>query len=385
MDAAISSAGIETLEKRFPKGDVLLDIYSFVNTSAPLELYLEENYPHFAIYAGDDQGLRALRTEEARGERDGLRRPADHWKVLLHRPSGDRESLRRKFRHILVDEYQDTNRLQAEIVDSMASIGGTSWWSATTRSRSTRSAGASFENILTFPLRFPGAAIYKLETNYRSTPQILQLANAAIAQNRFQFPKELRPSAATGPEPALVGVDDVFEQANFVAQRILELRDEGTELSEIAVLYRSHYQSLELQMELARRMIPYDIRSGVRFFEQAHIKDVLAYLRIIGNPRDELSWKRVLKLYPKVGERTAAAVVGRDQPFTRPARAVSPDAAPGQRPCGCGKCRERPRSPPQARLGSDETQSGGGHPPDRRERIRRVRAHEVPQRPGQAR
>jgi DNA helicase-2/ATP-dependent DNA helicase PcrA len=113
-----------------------------------------------------------------------------------------------------------------------------------------------------------------------------------------------------GPEPAAVGVDDVFEQASFVAQRILELRDEGEKLSDIAVLYRSHYQSLELQMELSRRLIPYEIRSGVRFFEQAHIKDVIAYLKIMTNPRDELSWKRVLKLYPKIGEKTAAEVWG---------------------------------------------------------------------------
>src|SRR5207244_435061 len=111
-----------------------------------------------------------------------------------------------------------------------------------------------------------------------------------------------------GPDPAVVGVDDVFEQASFVAQRILELRDEGESLSEIAVLYRSHYQSLELQMELSRRLIPYEIRSGIRFFEQAHIKDVIAYLKVVTNSRDELSWKRMLKLYPKIGEKTAAEV-----------------------------------------------------------------------------
>ena len=121
-----------------------------------------------------------------------------------------------------------------------------------------------------------------------------------------------------GPDPAVVGVDDVFEQASFIAQRILELRDEGESLGDIAVLYRSHYQSLELQMELTRRLIPYEIRSGVRFFEQAHIKDVLAYLKVVTNTRDELSWKRMLKLYPKVGEKTAAEV------WTRIAQASNP-------------------------------------------------------------
>jgi DNA helicase II / ATP-dependent DNA helicase PcrA len=182
--------------------------------------------------------------------------------------------------------------------------------------------GASFENILTFPLRFPDAKIYKLETNYRSTRQILNLANASIAANRFLFRKELQAVRGDGPDPAVVGVDDVFEQASFVAQRILELRDEGVDLDEIAILYRSHYQSLELQMELTRRNIPYEIRSGVRFFEQAHIKDVLAFLKVITNTRDELSWKRMMKLYPKVGEKTASEVWLRISQSSNPLDAI---------------------------------------------------------------
>src|SRR5437868_12325465 len=196
--------------------------------------------------------------------------------------------------------------------------------------------GASFENILTFPLRFPDAAIYKLETNYRSTAQILRLANHSIANNRFQFRKELRAVRGEGPEPAVVGVDDVFEQAAFVAQRILELRDEGESLGEIAVLYRSHYQSLELQMELSRRLIPYEIRSGVRFFEQAHIKDVIAYLKIMTNARDELSWKRVLKLYPKIGEKTAAEVWAKIGQAADPLQRFLHDPNPSPRARGEG-------------------------------------------------
>src|SRR5260221_11456788 len=127
--------------------------------------------------------------------------------------------------------------------------------------------GASFENIITFPLRVPQAKIYKLETNYRSTRQILGLANASIAQNRFQFRKELQAARGDGPDPAGVGVDDVFEQASFIAQRILELRDEGESLGDIAGLYRSHYHALERQMELSRRLIPYASPSGIRFVD----------------------------------------------------------------------------------------------------------------------
>jgi DNA helicase-2/ATP-dependent DNA helicase PcrA len=312
MESAISSLGIKTLEKRFPKGDVLLDIYSFViNTRTPLELHLEENFPHFALYK--EEMVNVFRRYKDR-KRDANAMDFDdllvNWKLLLDDHPEVAEPLKRQFRHILVDEYQDTNKLQAEIIDSMASVRRNVMVVGDDAQSIYSFRGASFENILTFPLRFPDAQIYKLETNYRSTRQILALANHSIANNRFQFRKELQAVRGDGPDPAVVGVDDVFEQAQFIAQRILELRDEGESLSEIAVLYRSHYQSLELQMELSRRLIPYEIRSGVRFFEQAHIKDVLSYLKIVTNTRDELAWKRVLKLYPKIGEKTAAEVWG---------------------------------------------------------------------------
>src|SRR3989449_3818905 len=310
MDSAVSSLGIKTLEKRFPKGDVLLDIYSYlINTRTPLELHLEENFPHFAIYK--EEMISVFRRYKDR-KREANAMDFDdlliNWKLLLDDHPDIAEVLKRRFRYLLVDEYQDTNKLQAEIVDGMAAVRRHVMVVGVDAKSTYSFRGASFENIITFPMRFPDAVIYKLETNYRSTPQILQLANSAIVHNRFQFQKELHAVRGDGPDPAVVGVDDVFEQASFIAQRILELRDEGEKLSDIAVLYRSHYQSLELQMELSRRLIPYEIRSGVRFFEQAHIKDVIAYLKIMINPRDELSWKRVLKLYPKVGEKTAADV-----------------------------------------------------------------------------
>jgi DNA helicase-2/ATP-dependent DNA helicase PcrA len=166
--------------------------------------------------------------------------------------------------------------------------------------------GAEFTNIYEFPKRYPEASLFKLETNYRSTPEILAVANVSISHNKRQFPKILQ-SVKRSKEfkPALVPCSDVEQQAAFVASRILELRDEGTSLEEIAVIYRSHYHSIELQLELSRRNIPYRVQSGVRFFEQAHIKDVISYLRIIVNPRDELAWKRVLKMIPGIGRVTA--------------------------------------------------------------------------------
>jgi len=330
MESAISSLGIKTLEKRFPKGDVLIDIYSYlINTRTPLELHLENNYPHFGIYRDEMIGV-FRRYKERKREANAM--DFDdllvNWKLLLDDYPDVSAALQRRYRYILVDEYQDTNKLQAEVVDGMAAVRRNVMVVGDDAQSIYSFRGASFENIITFPLRFPEAKIYKLETNYRSTRQILSLANASIAQNRFQFRKELQAVRGDGPDPAVVGVDDVFEQASFIAQRILELRDEGESLGDIAVLYRSHYQSLELQMELSRRLIPYEIRSGIRFFEQAHIKDVIAYLKIVTNSRDELSWKRVMKLYPKVGEKTAAEVWARIGTAQDPLQAFLNSAGP---------------------------------------------------------
>jgi len=364
MESAISSLGIKTLEKRFPKGDVLLDIYSFlINTRTPLELHLENNYPHFALYR--DEMVNVFRRYKER-KREANAMDFDdllvNWKLLLDDHPEVSEALKRRFRSILVDEYQDTNKLQADIVDAMASEKRNVMVVGDDAQSIYSFRGASFENILTFPLRFPEAKIYKLETNYRSTPQILALANASMSNNRFQFRKELHAVRGPGPNPAVVGVDDVFEQAAFVAQRILELRDEGESLADIAVLYRSHYQSLELQMELSRRLIPYEIRSGVRFFEQAHIKDVIAYLKIVTNPRDELSWKRVLKLYPKVGEKTAAEVWGRigaaPDPLQAFLRGPSPGASRHPLPASRGEGPSTLESP------SPRSRGEGGRRPD---------------------
>ncbi|HVR44525.1 MAG TPA: ATP-dependent helicase [Thermoanaerobaculia bacterium] len=310
MDGAIADAGIPTLERRFPKGDVLLDVHSHViNMRGSLEKYVEENFPQFLVWLDE---MRRVFGRYAERKRKASAMDFDdllvNWKRLLEETPEVAEALKRRFRHVLVDEYQDTNRLQAEIVDAMASVRPNVMVVGDDAQSIYSFRGASFENILTFPRRFPGCRIYKLEMNYRSTPEILDLANASIRNNRYQFPKQLMPTRPSGPQPAMVGVDDVYAQAQFVAQRILELRDEGEPLDEIAVLYRSHYQSLEIQMELSRRNIPYLVRSGVRFFEQAHVKDVVSYLRILNNPKDELSWIRVMKLYPKVGDRTARAV-----------------------------------------------------------------------------
>ena len=147
--------------------------------------------------------------------------------------------------------------------------------------------------------------MFKIETNYRSTPEILNVANAAIAANVNQFTKELAPSRKSGLKPALVQCHNAGQQAAFIAQRALELHEEGTSLNHVAVLYRSHFHALELQLELTRRQIPFSITSGIRFFEQAHIKDATAYLKFIANPRDEVSFKRLVQLMPGIAAKGA--------------------------------------------------------------------------------
>jgi DNA helicase-2/ATP-dependent DNA helicase PcrA len=168
--------------------------------------------------------------------------------------------------------------------------------------------GADINNLLDFPKTFEGAKIYKLEINYRSSPQILALANNIITHNINQFPKILKAVKEPAEKPLAVKTKDVYAQAKFIAQRTLELNNQGTPLKEIAVLFRSHFQILELEIELMKRNIPYIMRGGVRFFEQAHIKDVMSYLKIINNPTDELSFKRAVSLYKGIGRSYAAKI-----------------------------------------------------------------------------
>ncbi len=310
LEAATSDRNIRTLERRFPKGDVLLDLYSFtVNTERPFPEVLALQAPHFSELEAE-----IVSVFQRYRERKRAANACDYddlllmWKRLLVESGEAATALSASYDHVLVDEYQDTNRLQGEIVDGMARVKRNVTVVGDDAQAIYSFRGASFENILGFPERYPEAQVFRLTRNYRSTPEILALANASIAKNVRQFEKELTAARGPGPQPAVVALPDIPDQARFVAQRVLEWHDEGEKLADLAVLYRAHYQALELQIELTRRGIPYEIRSGTRFFEQRHVKDVLAFLRVVVNPKDELSWKRALKVFPRVGERSATAV-----------------------------------------------------------------------------
>lgn len=303
-------AGVDPKEKHFPKGNVLESLLAFAaDTDRTAAAAVMDRAPYLADHLAEIEAVAAKYIErkkeiQAMDFSDLL----THTRTLLSGHEPVRALYQARFQHILVDEYQDTNKVQADIIDLLAG-GHRNLTVVGDDAQSIYSfRGAHFENIITFPDRYTDARLFRLEANYRSTPPILALANASIAQNKRQFKKELATTREAGPLPALVPCREVLQQADFIAQRILELNDEGVPLSEIAVLYRAHYHSMEVQMELTRRGIPFEIRSGLRFFEQRHIKDVTAFVRLVASPSDELAWKRALKLLPRVGEATAARI-----------------------------------------------------------------------------
>src|SRR5882762_5287479 len=308
INTVVASAGIDPKEIRFPKGDVLAEIFSFVvNTETPMEELLAEKFPYFLPL------LDKIKDVHARYEKKKKVTNSVDFDDLLEKTLSmlkQHENIasfyRRQFQFILVDEYQDTNKIQADLIDTLARDHRNVMVVGDDAQSIYSWRGANFKNILEFPKRYPDAQVFKIEMNYRSVPEVLEVANAAIASNVEQFRKNLAPTRdSNAVKPAVVALNDGSEQAQFVAQRILELRDEDVDLNDIAVLYRAHYHAIELQLELSRRGTPYQITSGIRFFEQAHIKDVTSFLRFVANPRDEVAFKRMVKLLPGIGNRSA--------------------------------------------------------------------------------
>jgi DNA helicase-2/ATP-dependent DNA helicase PcrA len=307
IKACMEDAEIDKKDKHFPKPAVLNEIFSLTaNTHQTTEELVDGQFSYFSQFVEQIADLAKRYTARKRATNamdfDDL---LALWLKLLQDNAEVREHYQRRFQFILVDEYQDTNKLQSDLIDLLAA----KHHNVTVVGDDAQSIyawrGANFANILEFPKRYPGAKVFKIETNYRSTPEILNVANAAIAANVNQFAKELAPARKSGVKPALVACQDAGQQAAFIAQRALELRDEGVSLNNVAVLYRSHFHALELQLELTRQQIPFSITSGIRFFEQAHIKDATAYLKFVANPRDEISFKRLVQLLPGIAAKGA--------------------------------------------------------------------------------
>ncbi|MBI4138786.1 ATP-dependent helicase [Candidatus Uhrbacteria bacterium] len=310
MKAVMKEAKYDVTSRRFPSPAVLQDIISFTrNTLRNIPDVLGERYPQHEPLSSEIEELARLYAERKRAAQamdfDDL---LHNWLLLLAHPEIGM-ALREKFQHILVDEYQDTNALQARIVRGLAEGHGNALVVGDDAQSIYAFRGADIQNILRFPKEWPDAKMFKLLTNYRSTPEILDVANDSLRQNVEQFQKELIGIAARGSKPVLVPLGTAHQEARFIADKILKLRSEGAALRGMAVLFRSSAHSHLLEMELVKRDIPYDYRGGVRFFGRAHIKDTLACLRIIQNVKDEPAWLRLLNLQQGIGPATASRLI----------------------------------------------------------------------------
>ena len=296
-------------ERRFPRKETLAAIYSrVVNAQVQLTDVLEQWFP----WCRDDRDdIRAIFESYGRRKRACSLLDYDdlllYWRALLASERGD--LLRQQFDHVLVDEYQDTNAIQGDIVFALCGPGGNLCAVGDDAQAIYSFRAASPENMYDFPRRFPGARVITLEQNYRSTQSILDAANAVLAQAPGPFPKRLRAAGGVGNRPVLATCADESAQAEYVSDSVLWHRDQGVGLRDQAVLFRAAHHSDGLELELARRNIPYVKYGGLRYLETAHVKDLLALLRILENPRDELAWHRALRLLPSVGPATAKRVI----------------------------------------------------------------------------
>ncbi len=294
--------------KNHPKPRPIRHLISYArNTCLNLRELAEQQYPFFEDLPDKiDHFARAYREKRREQQVCDYDDLLEGWLELLRESPDAARYWSDRFDHILVDEYQDTNTLQCELIDRMGghhqimAVGDDAQCIYTWR-------GANFENIVTFPDRHPDTRIYKIETNYRSTPDILHFANGVLELQPATtgYEKALRPVREPGCSPSVIQTLDTRQQASVVIETITNAVRSGRSPNEIAVLYRAHYQAMELQLELARRDIPFQITSGLRFFEQAHIRDVAAQLRFLGNPRDTSAFFRFACLLPKIGPKTA--------------------------------------------------------------------------------
>ena len=312
--------GLNEKDKRFPRKGTIMEMLSKCeNTLRSLDEIILDEFGHFADHI-EDLGRLQKAYQAAKRQKQLL--DYDDLLVMLRQllllDEVARTTISRQYRYILVDEYQDTNRLQAEVIRQLASTHNNVMVVGDDSQSIYGFRGATFKNIMEFPTLFLGTTMYKLEENYRSTQPILNLANCIIDEAAEKYTKRLFTRKIDGPLPALVEAAGENTQSRFIAQKILELREEGVPLSEVAVLFRSSFHSFDLEIELSRKGLPFIKRGGVKFIETAHVKDLLAHVRVIANPLDTVSWHRVLMLVEGVGPKKAqdllATLVKSDKP-----------------------------------------------------------------------
>ena len=305
-----SEGGFERQGKRFPRADRLIDLISKeINTHRPLEELVEEEFPQFL---DDVPAIITLRDRYAQRKKEQNVMDYDDLLVNLRRLLMEQDRVRSKlgstYRYIMVDEYQDTNRLQAQIAALLSAESGNILVVGDDAQSIYSFRGANFRNIIDFPKIFPDTQTILLEQNYRSSQPILDLGNAILENAQEKFAKKLFTRVEGRDLPKFVRVDDEYSQARFVCEKVLELREEGVPLADMAVLTRAAWHSNLLEVELRARNIPFRKFGGIKFVEAAHVKDVSAILKIAVNPTDTAAWFRILQFFEGVGPKTAQKI-----------------------------------------------------------------------------
>ncbi|MBI5077508.1 ATP-dependent helicase [Candidatus Falkowbacteria bacterium] len=315
---SMAEIGLNVKGQNFPKAGVVRSIISFArNTNQEVAEVCQTtyDYPDFVSAKMGEISFVYDKKKKAANVMD-FDDLLVNWLRLLQTNQTVKEKYAEQFEYILVDEYQDTNHIQAEIIRELASFHNNVLVVGDDSQSIYSFRAADVKNILNFPKLFRPSKVYKIETNYRSTPQILNLANEIIANNIDQFEKKLVARREGSILPSLIPARDAHAEAAAVARRIMELYREGKNYNECAVLYRATYQAADLQLALSKLNVPYVVRGGLRYFEQAHVKDVIAYLKVLANFQDEIAWKRVLNLYEGIGEKKATLIWQRIQKFS---------------------------------------------------------------------
>jgi len=332
MKICVKGEGIDRKERRFPSPRVIQSIISYArNAETTVADVLEVQHPKWIDLADT---IARIADEYAKRKREANVMDFDDLLVnlylLLLKHEKTRVKFATQFKYVLVDEYQDTNKIQASIIRLMSSKHKNVLVVGDDAQSIYSFRAADIQNILSFEDQHENAQVFRLETNYRSTPNILDVANEVISYNKRQYTKELKSIRDGFTKPEVHAFADASEEAEFIAERILELREEGVGMTSMAVLFRAAFHSQALEMELTKRDIPYDFRGGTRFFERAHIKDVLAYLRIIANPGDAIAWSRVLNMQVGIGPASADKII-RALSTVIPSEARNPSAPKTQK------------------------------------------------------
>ena len=311
MQLARASLGYGRQEKRFPKKETLHYIYSrHLNTEQPVDELLEREMPQYV-----EQSRDIIRIFAEYTSRKAERNLVDYddlllfWALMLEQSTEIADRIAGLYDHILVDEYQDTNLLQSRILKGSCRAHRNITVVGDDAQSIYSFRGAAIRNILDFPRHFPDTKVVTLEQNYRSTQPTLDVTNTLISRAPERFTKNLWTQRTGTEAPWLVTTRDEQQQTRFVVDRVLELHEDGMPLKEIAILVRAGYMSADLEIELTNRKIPFEKWGGLKFLEAAHVKDVLAFLRVLENPRDEVSWYRILMLMPGIGDVTARAMM----------------------------------------------------------------------------